>query len=337
MTYRGNHRYTGVHTMQDCIKISWFGEIFGTAMYEQLAEMYPEHADAMNAIATMEWFNVHWLEPLAHEHGVHFSIAASERVAREGTAFAKHMHKFEDGAKVMDVETGEAVEVFKKLSKEADTPELKALGDEFQVHEPLIRDCLKSEMAGSKDGIESVFAYLERHGISREEAVMPRKLREDLGGDKQELVLAFFANEDAADAAAKSLKAWEKASEYMKEEAIGVIAKDKDGKIKEHKLGRRAGKKGMGVGVVLGVIAAIPTGGLSLVGATVGGGVIGEFFHKGLKMTDEDVARVGRELDAGHAAVGVLAWDFETAAVAQELKELGGTPETHEVAPVTAN
>jgi uncharacterized membrane protein len=92
--------------------------------------------------------------------------------------------------------------------------------------------------------------------------------------------------------------------------------------------------------VALGVIAAIPTGGLSLIGSAaggaVGGGVIGEFFHKGLKMTDEDVARNGRELDAGHAAVGVLTWDFETEAVTGKLKELGGTPEIHEVAKVTA-
>ena len=42
------------------------------------------------------------------------------------------------------------------------------------------------------------------------------------------------------------------------------------------------------------------------------GGVIGEFFHKGLKMTDEDVARIGRELGAGHAALDTLTWDFET-------------------------
>ena len=96
----------------------------------------------------------------------------------------------------------------------------------------------------------------------------------------------------------------------------------------------------MGIGVALGVIAAIPTGGLSLVagaaGGVVGGGVIGEFFHKGLKMTDEDVARIGRELDAGHAAVGVLAWDFEARAVADKLAELGGTPQTHEVAKLSA-
>jgi uncharacterized membrane protein len=339
MTFRGDHRYKGVHTEQECIKISWFGEIFGTAMYEELAEMYPDHADALTAIATMEWFNTHWLEPFAHEHGVQYSLEAVEKVAREGTEFARHLRKFEDGAKVMDVETGEAVEVFKKLTERADSPELKALGEEFQVHEPLIRDCLKSEIAGTTDGIENVFAYLERHGITRQEAVIPRKLREDLGGDNQQLVLAFFDTEDAADDAAKSLKSWEKASEFMKEDAIGIIAKDTDGSIKEHKLGRRAGKKGMGVGVVLGLIAAIPTAGLSLVGGavagTIGGGVIGDFFHKGLKMTDEDVARVDRELSAGHAAVGVLAWDFEADAVAAKLKDLGGTPETHQLASVT--
>jgi hypothetical protein len=48
-------------------------------------------------------------------------------------------------------------------------------------------------------------------------------------------------------------------------------------------------------------------------------------------MTDEDAARIGRELDAGHAAVGVLTWDCETDAVSERLKELGGTPQTHEV------
>jgi hypothetical protein len=42
------------------------------------------------------------------------------------------------------------------------------------------------------------------------------------------------------------------------------LVKDENGEIKEHKLGRRAGKKGMGIGVALGVVAAIPTGGLSL-------------------------------------------------------------------------
>jgi uncharacterized membrane protein len=127
----------------------------------------------------------------------------------------------------------------------------------------------------------------------------------------------------------------------MKLDAIGLVVKDDKGKVKEEKLGRRAGRKGMGIGVALGVIAAIPTGGLSLIGSAaggvVGGGVIGEFFHKGLKMTDDDVAHVGSELEAGHAAVGVLTWDFEAEAVEAKLKELGGTPRTLEVATLPAD
>jgi uncharacterized membrane protein len=176
--------------------------------------------------------------------------------------------------------------------------------------------------------------------VSRDQAVTPRKNREDLGGETPKLVLAFFDTEDAADQAANALRNWEKATEYMKVDAIGVLVKDDDGEVKEHKLGRRAGKRGMGVGVALGLVAAIPTGGLSspavFLGGAGGGAAIGQFFHKGLKMTDEDAARIGRELDAGHAAVGVLAWDFETEAVSEKLTDLGGTPQTHEVAEVTA-
>jgi hypothetical protein len=32
----------------------------------------------------------------------------------------------------------------------------------------------------------------------------------------------------------------------------------------------------------------------------------------------------------------VLTWDFETEAVADKLKEMGGTPQTHEVAKLPA-
>jgi hypothetical protein len=49
-----------------------------------------------------------------------------------------------------------------------------------------------------------------------------------------------------------------------------------------------------------------------------------------------DTARIGRELDAGHAAVGVLAGDFDTDTMSQKLKGLGGASETHEVAKVPA-
>jgi uncharacterized membrane protein len=341
MSFVEKHRFAGSRTEQAMLKIAWEGEIFGVGMFETLAEMYPDHAKVLTAIATMEWFNTHYCEAFGHDAGMSVSLEQAEWLGREGAAFARHLRTFKSAADVMIVETEEAVLLYQLLSKGARTPELKALGDDFQLHEPAIRDWFRSELEGKPDGGENIFAYLERHGITREEAVIPRKLREDLGGDKQQLVLAFFANEAAADQAAEALKNWEKASEYMKVDAIGVLVKDKEGKVKEHKLGRRAGKKGMGIGIALGLIASIATGGLSLVGGAlagaVGGGIIGEFFHKGLKMTDEDVARVGRELDIGHAAVGVLTWDFETEVVAKKLQDLGGTPRTHEVAKVTAD
>jgi uncharacterized membrane protein len=226
--------------------------------------------------------------------------------------------------------------MYSEMGKHTQNPELKAFADDLMLHEPALRDWLKSEQDGNSDGAEKVFAYLERHGISREEAVTPRKDREGYGGDTQRLVLAFFPNEDLADEAAMVLRNWDNASEHIKVDGVGVLVRDENGKVKEHKLGKRAGKKGMGIGVALGVVAAIPTGGLSLVGGAagglVGGGVIGEFFHKGLKITEEDAARIGSELDAGHAAVGVLAWDFEAGEVADKLKELGGTTQIHDVA-----
>ncbi|MFJ6636710.1 DUF1269 domain-containing protein [Streptomyces sp. NPDC091376] len=338
MTFVEKHRFAGGRTERDLLRISWEGEIFGVGLFETLTEMYPQHAEQFTACATMEWFNVHYCEPFGHDAGVHITLEQAEKLGRDGAALARGLHSFKNVAKLTAEETREVDPLYKMMAKHAHTPELKALAEDLLEHEDAMRDWLKSELEGNSDSGTKIFAYLDRHGISREEAVTPRRLREDAGGDRQQLVLAFFPDEESADQAARSLKNWEKATEYMKVDAIGVLVRDSHGKVKEHKLGRRAGKKGMGVGVALGVIAAIPTGGLSLAGgalaAGAGGGVIGEFFHKGLKMTDEDMASIGRELDDGRTAVGVLTWDFETDAVAGKLKDLGGTIQTLEVAQV---
>jgi hypothetical protein len=144
---------------------------------------------------------------------------------------------------------------------------------------------------------------------------------------KKQLVLAFFGNEAAADEAVKAIKGWDKASKEVKLGAIGVLVKDEKGKIKTHKLGKRK----TGVGAVLGVLAAVLTGGISLLGGAVAGGILGAFFHKGLGMSKDDLARINTELDGGKAAVGILAKPDEAAGVTAKLAELGGKPETHEV------
>jgi hypothetical protein len=121
--------------------------------------------------------------------------------------------------------------MYEQLGEGARTPELKAFADDVYEHENALRDWVKSELDGKSDGAEKVFAHLERHGVTREEAVTARRDREDFGGDTQQLVLAFVASEDAAEEAARALRDWEKASEYMKVDATGVLVKDENGEI----------------------------------------------------------------------------------------------------------
>lgn len=143
----------------------------------------------------------------------------------------------------------------------------------------------------------------------------------------KQLVLAFFESEAAADDAVDEIKQWDKASKDIKLGAIGVLVKDDKGKVKTHKLGKRK----TGTGVVLGALAGILSGGISVVGGALFGGVIGAFFHKGLGMSKDDLARIEGELDGGRAAVGVLVKDEELTTVTAKLEELGGETETHEV------
>jgi hypothetical protein len=144
---------------------------------------------------------------------------------------------------------------------------------------------------------------------------------------KQQLILAFYADEAAADQAVQEIKQWDKASKDIKLGSIGVLVKDDKGKIKTQKAGARHTK----TGAAAGVLAAVLSGGVSLVGGVVVGSLVGAFIHKGLGMSKEDLARIDGELDGGKAAVAILAAADESAAVSAKLAELGGTPETHEV------
>ena len=155
-------------------------------------------------------------------------------------------------------------------------------------------------------------------------------------GQERVLVLSVFDTEQQADEAAAALKAWDKTTEDVKLRGIGVLVKDTDGAIKEHKVGPRRGGKGAGVGLVLGVVAAIPTGGLSLAAGAaagvVGGAIVGSFFRKGFnELSKDDAERINRELDAGHAALGVLVSPSNANAAADELSRLGGRSETHQI------
>lgn len=145
-------------------------------------------------------------------------------------------------------------------------------------------------------------------------------------GNKQ-LVVAFFDSEEAADEAVEQIRAWDKGRGDIEIENIGILVKDKKGKIKTHKLGKRK----TGTGAVVGVLAGILSGGLTIVGGAVVGGILGAFFHKGLGLSKEDLARFDEELDGGRAAVCLLTEYDEAVTFSNKLASYGGEPESYEV------
>ena len=136
------------------------------------------------------------------------------------------------------------------------------------------------------------------------------------------LVLSFFADEPAADAAAKQLKD----SGVTSGDAIGILVADGAGNLKVEKVGARSWGAGAGIGACLFVLGPAFLG-VGVLGGTAAGGL----HHKGLKLSGDDKARIAAELDAGKAAVGVLARIDEASVVQQQLTELGGSTSSHDV------
>jgi uncharacterized membrane protein len=144
----------------------------------------------------------------------------------------------------------------------------------------------------------------------------------------KQLVLSIFESETAADDAVKQVKAWDKATSEVKLGNMSILVKDEKGKIKTHKLGPRRTK----TWAVGGAIAAVLSGGLTVLGGAVLGGVLGSFSRKGLGIPKEDLARIDGELNDGKAAVVILAaHSTEATFLTTKLAELGGKSETHEV------
>jgi hypothetical protein len=93
--------------------------------------------------------------------------------------------------------------------------------------------------------------------------------------------------------------------------------------------------KGAKVGTVLGLIAAVLTGGTSwIVGAAGGaalGGVAGSFFKKSLHLTQEEIQALGQELARGKVAVVVTCDEHEVEATGKQLTQYGGVLTTYTV------
>jgi len=139
---------------------------------------------------------------------------------------------------------------------------------------------------------------------------------------EHQLVLSFFADEPAADAAAAALKD----SGVTSGDAMGILVLDATGDLKVDKVGARSWGAGAGIGACLVVLGPAALG-VGLLGGSAAGGL----HHKGLKLSDEDIARIPADLSAGKAAVGVLARIEEAPMTQEQLTGLGGATSSHDV------
>ena len=138
----------------------------------------------------------------------------------------------------------------------------------------------------------------------------------------RQLVLSFFSDELAADNAAVALKD----SGIAHGDAIGILVLDSDGKLKQDKVGARSTGKGAAIGGALFLL------GPALLGVgVIGGTAVGALHHKNLGLSDADKARLSVDLNAGKAAVGVLAHYDTVPAISDRLTQLGGASEAHEL------
>jgi len=141
----------------------------------------------------------------------------------------------------------------------------------------------------------------------------------------ENVIVAFFDNSAAADSAIASLQNWDKANDEIQLGAIGTMTKEK-GKVKTH-VGRKTGA-GAKVGTIIGVTAAILSGGVTLLGGVAvgaaAGGAVGAFMKKSTGLTKEDIEQIGNELDGGKVAVVVACDEEEIAPTRDQLISSGG-------------
>ena len=151
----------------------------------------------------------------------------------------------------------------------------------------------------------------------------------------EQAVIASFDSQTQAEQAAKDLMGWDKANDDVKLGAVGVLTKNDKGEIKTKNLSQRNTRKGAKVGMSLGVIAAVFSGGLTLIptaiGGAVAGGAAGSLFRKGLGMSDQELQKLNEDLDGGRAALLVMCDANEVQATSDYLAAAGGRPQSHAI------
>lgn len=142
-----------------------------------------------------------------------------------------------------------------------------------------------------------------------------------MGGstDGKRFVIAFFETRTEGVAAARALSEMTPGS--VDERPVGVLSPDDAGRLDVTMVGANGADDPQGIARVLGVI-----------GSALLGGVMPARSHlldDASELTTDDIARIGAELEAGHAAVAVLEEPPMAERLVVRSTGLGGRTEIH--------
>ena len=149
-------------------------------------------------------------------------------------------------------------------------------------------------------------------------------------------VVATFDSSAQAEQAANDLLDWEKTNPDISLGAIGVLTKNDKGDIKTKSYGARNTGRGAKVGLGIGVLAAVASGGLTLIptaiGGAIGGAAAGSLSRKGLGLTDAEEKRlISSDLECGCTAILVTCNDSEVKAITDYLMLESGRTLNHPI------
>ena len=148
-------------------------------------------------------------------------------------------------------------------------------------------------------------------------------------------VIATFNSPGQAEQAANDLVDWEKDNPAINLGTIGVVTKNNKGELKTKNYAERNTGKGAKVGLGIGVLAAVLSGGLSLIPTAIGGALAGAaagaMSHKALGLTDAEKNQLNSDLDRGCAAILVMCDESEVTAITDYLSLEGGRIVSHPI------
>lgn len=154
--------------------------------------------------------------------------------------------------------------------------------------------------------------------------------------DKGHLVVGVFETEAAAATAADWLSKWQKTQkdvDDIKVDAMAVLTADDDKEIRIQRVGRHSAAGGAGIGLAVGALAGVLTGGLSVLGGLAAGaligGVGGGLIHKGLGKHEEELADLTDHLCSGRAGVALVVDESAVEAVTEQLVDLGAITDVY--------